>query len=96
MQAAAMKIDMHIPAAHSLKDKRATLKPIVEAVRHRYNCASAEVEHQDLWQRSAVGVAVVSTNAGHVTDMLDEIERFVWSFPEIEVVDVRRAWLEME
>ena len=31
---------------------------------------------------------------GHVAEVLDSVERFVWSFPEVEVVSAERSWLE--
>jgi uncharacterized protein YlxP (DUF503 family) len=73
---------------HSLKEKRAVIKPIVEGVRRRYQAAVAEVDHQDKWQRAAIGVAVVSARAGHAREVMDAIERFVWSFPEVEVLGI--------
>jgi uncharacterized protein YlxP (DUF503 family) len=39
-------------------------------------------------------MAAVASSAGHVEEVLDEVERFVWSFPEVEVVDVTRHWTE--
>jgi len=71
---------------HSLKEKRAVIKPILEGVRRRYQAASAEVAYQDKWQRAALGVAVVSASAGHAEEVMAAIERFVWSFPAVEVV----------
>lgn len=80
--------------ARSLKAKRALVKPIVEGLRARYAVAASEVGHQDLWQRAAVGAAVVSGSPSHAEAVLDEVERFVWSRPDVEVVDVVRSWLE--
>jgi uncharacterized protein YlxP (DUF503 family) len=37
---------------------------------------------------------VVSGSAGHAEDVLAEVERFVWSFPEVEVLQERRTWVE--
>ena len=94
MYAAAIRFDLHLPEAHSLKDKRAIIRPILEGCRRRYQVAAAEVDHQDAWQRAGVGVSAVSSSAGHVAEVLDQVERFVWSFPEIEVLAADRRWLE--
>ena len=94
MHVGAVCLDLHIPHSHSLKEKRAVVRPILEGIRNRYSCAAAEVDHHDQWQRCAVGVAVVGASAGHVEEVLDAVERFVWSFPEIEVVGNERSWLE--
>jgi hypothetical protein len=94
VHAAAVHFDLHLPQAHSLKDKRAILRPILEGCRRRYQVAAAEVDHQDAWQRAGLGVSAVSGTAGHVADVLDQVERFVWSFPEVEVLGADRRWLE--
>ena len=71
---------------HSLKEKRSVLRPILEGCRRRFAVAAAEVDHQDLWQRAELGMAAVSSIAlGHAGEVLDAVERFVWSFPEVEV-----------
>lgn len=90
----ALEIDLHFSSPHSLKEKRAILKPIIEGSRRRYNVAVAEVDHQNLWQRAGVGLAVVASTAGHAEAVIDEVERFIWSFPEVEVLDSDRHWME--
>jgi len=89
-----LEVDIHVPAARSLKSKRAVVKPLIEGLRRRFEVAVAEVGHQDLWQRAAVAVATVSASAAHATEVLDACERFVWSNPEIEVVACERRWLD--
>jgi uncharacterized protein YlxP (DUF503 family) len=93
---AALSLDLHLRSAHSLKDKRAIIRPIIDGCQRRYRVAAAEVDHQDRWQRAGLAVAAVSGTAGHVAEVLDEVERFVWSFPEIEVVACERRWLDAD
>ncbi len=69
------------------------LRSVLDGARNRYRVASAEVGHQDLRQRALVGFAAVAGTPSHVTEVLDEVERFVWSFPEIEVISTDRTWL---
>jgi uncharacterized protein len=94
MPVAALSIDLRLPSARSLKDKRSIIRPILEGCRRRYRVAAAEVDHQDRWQRAGVSVAAVSSSHGHLDQILDEVERFVWSFPEVEVVGCERLWLD--
>ena len=96
MHVAALSLDLHLRSAHSLKDKRAIIRPIIDGCQRRYRVAAAEVDHQDRWQRAGLAVAAVSGTAGHVAEVLDEVERFVWSFPEIEVVACERRWLDAD
>jgi uncharacterized protein YlxP (DUF503 family) len=92
MHAAALSVELHLPQVRSLKDKRAVVKPIVEGSRQRFGVAAAEVGKQDLWQASELAFAAVASSPRHVAEVLDSVERFVWSFPEVEVVNCERHW----
>ena len=70
------------------------IRPILDGARNRYRVAAAEVSFQDKWQRAGLGFAAVAGTAGQATDVLDNVERFVWSFPEVEVVSADREWLD--
>jgi uncharacterized protein YlxP (DUF503 family) len=96
MFAAAMAVEVRLPMAHSLKEKRAVVKPILEGARHRFAVAGAEVGEHERWQRADLGFAAVGASEGHVAEILDRVERFVWSFPEIEVLEAQRHWLEVD
>jgi uncharacterized protein len=89
-----MEIDLHLPACRSLKAKRAVVRPVVEGVRSRFRVSVAEVGDQDLWQRANIGVAVVGATTSHVVDVMDEIERWIWAQPGVEVVSMDRTWME--
>jgi uncharacterized protein YlxP (DUF503 family) len=91
---ASLAVELHLPAARSLKDKRAVVRPILEGCRRRFPVAVAEVGHQDLWQRATLGMAAVSSSASHARQVLDAVERFVWSFPEVEVITCHRSVLD--
>ena len=70
------------------------IKPIIEGARRRYQVAAAEVDHQDKWQRAAIGVAAVASSPGHAEEVLAAVERFVWSFPEVDVISVDASAVE--
>ena len=89
----ALEVDLHIGHAQSLKDKRGVVRSIVDGARHRYHVAAAEVGDHNLWQRAQLGFAAVSNTQQHTTELIDEVSRFVWSFPEISVLDECRTWL---
>jgi uncharacterized protein len=75
---ALLSIELHIPGAGSLKDKRMVLRRIKDRLK-KFNVAVSEVEHQDLWQRAALAVVTVSSEQQHADRELaavaDEIER---------------------
>jgi hypothetical protein len=93
MHVACLRVELRLRDVHSLKEKRAVLKPILEGARRRYAVAAAEVDYQDRWQRAALGLATVSASAAHAREVMDAVERFVWSFPEVEVSAAELDWL---
>jgi uncharacterized protein len=96
VHAVAVCFDLRVPQSRSLKTKRAAIRPIVDGLRHRYRVSVAEVDHQDQWQRAAIGVAVVGGTNAQVRDVLASVERFVAHAPDIELLDIETAWLESE
>lgn len=78
MVVALLTVDLFIPGARSLKDKRMVLRRIKDRVA-KFNVAVSEVEHQDLWQRARLAAVTVSTEGRHAEQELqavaDEIER---------------------
>jgi len=89
-----LELDVRLPQCHSLKEKRAVVKTILQGATRRYGVSAAEVDHQDKWQRAALGFATVSGSQAHAREVLDAVERFVWSFPEVEVIDASVGWSE--
>jgi len=96
MHVAIVRLELHIPASRSLKEKRAALRPIVEGIRHRFQLSVAEVGYQDKWQRALVGMAVVSDSYGHAVEVVDAVERWVWSKPDVEVCSFKTEWLDAD
>jgi hypothetical protein len=73
-----LTVELHIPGARSLKDKRMVLRGVKDRLK-KFNVAVAEVEHQDLWQRASLAVVTVGDSTEFVDRALgsvaDEIER---------------------
>lgn len=96
MFASVLVVDLHLPLADSLKAKRALITPILEGARRRHRVAVSEVGRQDQWRRSELAFATVASSETQAREILDAVERFVWSFPEIEVVEAWRRWVDNE
>jgi uncharacterized protein len=68
-----LTLEIHIPDARSLKDKRQVIRSLKDRLRARFNVAVAELAHQDLWQRSRIGVVSISGDGKHLEESLEEI-----------------------
>ena len=82
--------DLLLGDVHSLKGKRAVVKPIVAELRRRFSVAAAEVGDQDLHRRVQVGVATVAGAAAQVGDVLDGCERWLAERPEVTLLSTHR------
>ena len=92
----ALTVDVRIADSHSLKEKRAVVSTILEGAQRRFRVAVSETGRLDAHQRAELAFVGVSGSATHTAQVIDSVERFVWSFPEIEVVDSDRDWLEVD
>jgi uncharacterized protein len=78
-----LTLELHIPDAQSLKEKRQVLRSLKDKLRRQFNVAVAELDHQDVWQRSVIGIVTLSNEDRHVQEtlqkVLDEADRILGS-----------------
>ncbi|MCD2441288.1 DUF503 domain-containing protein [Agromyces sp. SYSU K20354] len=85
-----IEFDLLLGEVHSLKEKRAVLRPLLADLRRTTEASVAEVDDQDLHRRDRVGVGVVASSAERVTEVLDRAERLVAGRPELTLLSARR------
>ncbi|WP_328536361.1 DUF503 domain-containing protein [Streptomyces sp. NBC_00344] len=90
MYVGTLSFDLLLGDVRSLKEKRSVVRPIVAELQRKFAVSVAEVGDQDLHRRARIGLAVVSGNTEHLTDVLDRCERHVAARPEVELLSVRR------
>lgn len=87
-----LTLELHIPGAQSLKDKRQVLRSLKDKLRRQFNVAVAELDHQDVWQRSVVGVVTLSNEEKHVNEVLqkvlDEADRILGSILINQAIEI--------
>lgn len=86
-------IELFLPDNRSLKDKRQVLKSLKDRVKQHYNVSIAEVEAQDLWQRTVLGIACVGNRKDYVNEVLDKVVGMIRGTPLIEIIDYRLEML---
>ena len=79
--------DLHLPASHSLKEKRSVLKPLTSTLRRTLNVSVAETGQQDLWQRAEIACAVVGSDRSVVDEILRAADRMVEEADGVRIVD---------
>ncbi len=87
-----LTLELHIPDAQSLKDKRQVLRSLKDKLRRQFNVAVAELDHHEAWQRSVVGVVTLSNEEKHVHEVLqkvlEEADRILGSILVSQAVEI--------
>ena len=91
---AALELEIRIPDSQSLKDRRQVVRSLLDGARSRFAISAAEIGGQDTWQRATLGFAVVASEAHLAQRVIDDLDRFVWSRPGIEVIEATVHWLD--
>src|SRR5688500_15500049 len=89
MIAALVDVELHIPAAGSLKAKRSVVKSLIGGLQRDLKVSVAEVGHQDLWQRCRLGVAIAAGSETGARKVAQQVEKIVWREPRVEIVSIR-------
>jgi uncharacterized protein YlxP (DUF503 family) len=87
MLVALERFDLRIPSCGSLKEKRHVVKTLTRGIRATFNVSVAEVDHHELWQRTAIAVATVAGEQYHARRVLHEVEKLVDRWGEVELID---------
>ncbi|QDP95882.1 DUF503 domain-containing protein [Microlunatus elymi] len=85
-----IEFDLLLGDVHSLKEKRAAVRPLVAELRRRFQVSAAEVDHLDLHRRAGVGMSCVAAQRAHVVELLDAAERLVAGRAEFELLSAHR------
>ena len=75
-----LTMELHMPEALSLKDKRHWVRGLKDRLRNRHNVAVAEIDFQEVWKRGLVAAVTVSGNRAHCEQQLLAVERSAADF----------------
>jgi uncharacterized protein YlxP (DUF503 family) len=79
--------------AQSLKDKRAVLQRILMRLKQKHNVSVSEIDFQDTWQRTKIGIVAITSNKVQTEKELNKALAMIDSFPEIERTVTSFDWL---
>jgi hypothetical protein len=87
MSVGLLVIDCLLGDGHSLKEKRRVLLSLTQRLRNHYNVSVAEIEHQDLWQRSKIAVVCVNTEWQVLEGILSKIIGLMQNDPRFTLLN---------
>jgi uncharacterized protein YlxP (DUF503 family) len=90
MPIAKLTVEVEIPHAHSLKDRRQVVRSIRDRLRHDFNLSIAELDDGAVWNRVTFGIASISSSTSYLAGQvqrIDEVVHRLASGLSAEVVD---------
>lgn len=82
-----LTLDLHIPEANSLKTKRMVVKSLIDRIKNKFNVSIAEVDAQNLWQRSVIGISMVANETVIIHKVFEKIRTNINNNHSVEVID---------
>jgi uncharacterized protein YlxP (DUF503 family) len=75
MPVAKLILEIEIPHAQSLKDRRQVIRSLKDKLRHSFNLSIAELDDGIVWNRATLGIATISSSHSYLTGQLEMIDR---------------------
>ena len=85
-----LQVELHLPRAHSLKDKRSVLKSLKDQLRGRFNVAVAELDSTEKWQRATLGISTLGDDRAYVDGLLNQVTEWVRATRLVELIQIER------
>jgi uncharacterized protein YlxP (DUF503 family) len=89
-----VRLELELPFSSSLKDKRQTLRSLKDRLR-RKNVSVVESDHQDLWQRATVEIALAAVSRGAAEEKREELRRALLNYEELSILDWREEFVKL-
>jgi uncharacterized protein YlxP (DUF503 family) len=90
----AVRLELELPFASNLKDKRQTLRSLKDRLR-RKNVSVVEVDHQDLWQRATVEFTLAAQSRRAAEEKREEVRRTLLDYEELAIVEWREEFVKL-
>ena len=88
-----LTIELMIPWARSLKDKRRAVRGLKDRLRARFNASVAEVAYQDKWQRAIIAVCIIGSDKRQLESNMSKIRQLCEEAQDIQIADMHQQWL---
>lgn len=86
-------ISLHLPGCRSLKEKRFILKSLKDKLRTKFNVSVAEIDYQDLWQRTTIAIVAVNNSSAYVDGLLDKMIQIIEKERKAVILEVNAQTL---
>ena len=88
-----VSLELFIPHARSLKDRRSAVRGLADQLRSRFNASVSEYGYQDKWQRAMIGVCMLSGDRRKLESDMARVRQYCEETARVEIIDINQEWL---
>jgi uncharacterized protein YlxP (DUF503 family) len=92
---AKLTLEIEIPHAQSIKDRRQVVRSLKDRLRHAFNLAIAELDAAEVWNRATLGIAVISGSSSYLSGQLHEIDQAAHRIAHTLGAEITDSWAEI-
>ncbi|MFH1777595.1 MAG: DUF503 domain-containing protein [Candidatus Omnitrophota bacterium] len=87
MKIGALRVNLYLPEALNLKNKRQVIKSLKDRLRGNFNISVSELDHLDNCHYAVLGIVGVSNDKKYLNAQLCKVVDFIEHVPQLVVVD---------
>lgn len=95
MPVARLTLEVEIPNAQSLKDRRQVVRSLKDKLRHAFNISIAEMDDGIVWNRATLGIAAISASTAYLTGQLEQLDKAANSYAAGLSAEITDSWAEI-
>lgn len=87
-----LRLELYLPGVNSLKEKRRLIKSLIDKIKNKFNVSISEIDDQDIWQRSVIGIVSVSNTRKPIERTFTSIIELVDQKSGIELMKTEKSY----
>lgn len=95
MPIAKLTVELAIPHAQSIKDRRQVVRSLKDKLRHGFNVGVAELDDASLWNRATFGIVAISGSGPYLTGQMREVDDALHRLSNSLGAEILDSWVEI-
>jgi len=95
MPVAKLTVELSIPHAQSLKDRRQVVRSLKDKLRHGFNVSVAELDDASLWNRATLGIVAISSSTAYLTGQMKGVDDALQRLANTLSAEILDSWVEI-
>ena len=95
MPIAKLIVELSIPHAQSIKDRRQVLRSMKDKIRHGFNVSIAELDDANLWNRATLGLVAISGSSAYLSGQMRELDDALHRLANTLGAEIADSWVEI-